>query len=65
MTSYLRYTHENRPKLAENWKSPPDRILNQKGREVFKMTKNHNFERKISDLGSFDEKPSKNGQKVK
>ena len=33
-----------------------DRILN---RKVFKMSKNHNFERNFAIFGSFDEKPSK------
>ena len=38
---------------------PPDGILKQKGREVFKMTKNLNFERNFAISGSFDEKHQK------
>ena len=41
---------------------PPDKILSQKGKEGSKMIKNHNFERKICDSGSFDENPSKMGK---
>ena len=46
---------QNCPKFKS---CPPDKILNQKGREVSKMIKNYNFERKICDPGSFDEKQS-------
>ena len=66
-TSYLRRTHENRPKLGENWKLPPtplpDRILHQKGKGVFKMTKFHNFKWIFAISGSFDEKTIKNRPK--
>ena len=42
----------------------PEIILHQKAVEVFKMTKNHNFQQIFAISGSFDEKPLKNGQKL-
>ena len=47
MTSFLRCTHEIGRKLKV---VAQEKILNQKGREVFKMTKNQNFERKLCDF---------------
>ena len=64
MTSYLRYIHENRPKLAESKSCPPDRIWNQKGREVFKMTKKNTIlSEKFAISGSFDKKTIEMGKK--
>ena len=53
-------------KIGQNWPKiescHPDRILHQKGREVFKMTKITIFSQDFAISGSFDEKSSKIGK---
>ena len=52
MTSCLRCTDENLPKIKS---CQPDRILNQKSREVFKMKKKHTIlSKNYAISGSFD-----------
>ena len=50
-------------KFDQNWSKiescPLDRILHQKGREVFKMEKMTILSEKFAIIGSFDEKPLK------
>ena len=57
MTSYVRSTHEIGQKLKVP--PPPDRILLQKGKEVFRMTKITIFREHFAISGSFDEKRKK------
>ena len=57
----LRGTYENRPKLRENCRSPPPpkEFCTRKVKKAFKMTKNHNFQRKFCDFWQFWRKISK------
>ena len=53
-------------KIGQNWPKiescPPDRILHQKGKEVFKMTKKSQFSVIFFAISrNFDEKTSKTG----
>ena len=60
MASYLKCAHENWPKLAEIESCSPGRILDIKGKEVFKTTKLTFLSKNVAVSGNFDKK---NGQK--
>ena len=61
MTLYLWCIYENLTKFGQKLKVAPVMNFAPKAVEVFKMTKNLNFQRKFAISGSFDEKLSKVG----
>ena len=67
-TSYLRRTHENRPKLGENWKLPPTPSLTEFcTKKVKKYLKWQNFtilSEYLPFLAVLKKKPLKIDQKV-